>query len=77
MATPEDLAQTVKAVEALDRRIIAIRADVRDYGALQHAVQEGVTQFGWTLSLSSQASEVTGRRTKSRKQVGRTSSTLI
>jgi SDR family mycofactocin-dependent oxidoreductase len=34
MATEEDLAQTVKAVEALDRQVIATRADVRDAGAL-------------------------------------------
>jgi (+)-trans-carveol dehydrogenase len=31
MATSEDLANTVKEVEALDRRIIAVQADVRDY----------------------------------------------
>ena len=30
MATPEDLAETVKEVEALDRRIVATQADVRD-----------------------------------------------
>ena len=32
MSTPEDLAETVKEVEALDRRIVATQADVRDYG---------------------------------------------
>jgi SDR family mycofactocin-dependent oxidoreductase len=46
MATPEDLAQTVKEVEALDRRIVASRADVRSLPALQQAVQEGVAQLG-------------------------------
>lgn len=46
MATPEDLAQTVKDVEALDRRIVAIEADVRDYGALKAAVDDGVAQLG-------------------------------
>jgi (+)-trans-carveol dehydrogenase len=46
MATPDDLAQTVKEVEALDRRIIATKADVRDYGALKAAVDEGVAQLG-------------------------------
>jgi (+)-trans-carveol dehydrogenase len=34
-ATPEDLAQTVKEVQALGRRIFATQADVRDYGALK------------------------------------------
>jgi len=46
MGTAEDLAQTVKEVEALDRRIIATRADVRDYQALKAAVDEGVAQLG-------------------------------
>jgi (+)-trans-carveol dehydrogenase len=46
MATPEDLDQTVKAVEALDRRIIATQADVRDGAALKAAVDDGVAQLG-------------------------------
>lgn len=46
MATPEDLQQTVKEIEALDRRIVAIQADVRDFGALKSAVDEGVAQLG-------------------------------
>jgi SDR family mycofactocin-dependent oxidoreductase len=46
MATPADLAETVKAVEALDRRIIASPADVRDAAALKAAVDDGVAQLG-------------------------------
>jgi SDR family mycofactocin-dependent oxidoreductase len=46
MSTEADLAQTVKAVEALDRRIIATRADVRDAAALKAAVGECVAQLG-------------------------------
>jgi SDR family mycofactocin-dependent oxidoreductase len=46
MSTPEDLAQTVKEVEALDRRIVAAQADVRDYGALKAALDDGVGQLG-------------------------------
>jgi SDR family mycofactocin-dependent oxidoreductase len=46
MATPDDLAATVKEVEALDRRIVAAQADVRDYGALKGALDEGVAQLG-------------------------------
>jgi len=46
MATPEDLADTVKQVEALDRRIVATKADVRDYGALKKALDDGVAQLG-------------------------------
>jgi len=46
LATPDDLAQTVKEVEARDRRIVAIQADVRDYDALKAAVDDGVAQLG-------------------------------
>jgi SDR family mycofactocin-dependent oxidoreductase len=45
-ATEEDLAETVRQVEALDRRIIATKADVRDTGALRAAVDDGVAQLG-------------------------------
>jgi (+)-trans-carveol dehydrogenase len=45
-ATEADLQETVKEVEALDRRIVAQQADVRDLGALQRAVDEGLSQFG-------------------------------
>ncbi|HWG64333.1 MAG TPA: mycofactocin-coupled SDR family oxidoreductase [Streptosporangiaceae bacterium] len=46
MSTPEDLAATVKEVESLDRRIVATQADVRDFGALKAAVDDGVAQLG-------------------------------
>jgi SDR family mycofactocin-dependent oxidoreductase len=46
MATEADLAETVKAVEALDRRIVATQADVRDAAALKAAVDDGVAQLG-------------------------------
>jgi SDR family mycofactocin-dependent oxidoreductase len=45
-ATEEDLAQTVEEVEALDRRILATRVDVRDFTALKGALDDGVTQLG-------------------------------
>ncbi|WP_175551847.1 mycofactocin-coupled SDR family oxidoreductase [Geodermatophilus amargosae] len=45
-STESDLAQTVKEVEALDRRIVARKADVRDLGSLQAAVDEGLSEFG-------------------------------
>jgi SDR family mycofactocin-dependent oxidoreductase len=44
--TEADLAETVKQVEALDRRIIATKADVRDPQALKRAVDDGVAQLG-------------------------------
>jgi SDR family mycofactocin-dependent oxidoreductase len=46
MATPDDMAETVRQVEALDRRIIAAQADVRDYDAVKSAVEDGVAQLG-------------------------------
>jgi SDR family mycofactocin-dependent oxidoreductase len=46
MSTEADLADTVKAVEALDRRIIASQADVRNAQALKAAVDAGVAELG-------------------------------
>jgi (+)-trans-carveol dehydrogenase len=46
LASDEDLAETVKRVEALDRRIVAHKADVRDSAALKAALDDGVAQLG-------------------------------
>jgi (+)-trans-carveol dehydrogenase len=46
MATPRDLAETVKEVEALDRRIIAVEADIRDLATLTQVASDGVAQLG-------------------------------
>jgi SDR family mycofactocin-dependent oxidoreductase len=46
MATEEDLAETVRQVEALDRRVVSRVADVRDTAALTAAVDEGVAELG-------------------------------
>jgi (+)-trans-carveol dehydrogenase len=46
IGSPTDLAQTVKEVEALDRRIVASQADVRDYGGLTAALDDGVARLG-------------------------------
>jgi SDR family mycofactocin-dependent oxidoreductase len=46
MATPDDLSETVKLVEARDRRIIATQADVRDLDGLTAAVDAGVEELG-------------------------------
>jgi SDR family mycofactocin-dependent oxidoreductase len=45
-ATDEDLAETVSRVEALGRRIVARKADVRDLAAVQAVVDEGVAELG-------------------------------
>src|ERR1700674_4856326 len=46
MSTPENLTEPVRLVEKPDRRIVAVRADVRDYDALKEALGDGVGQFG-------------------------------
>ena len=46
MGTAEELAETVKAVEALGRRIVAREADVRDVAALRAAFEEGTAELG-------------------------------
>jgi (+)-trans-carveol dehydrogenase len=44
--TADDLAETVRMVEALDRRIVAREADVRDRDAVRAVVDEGVAELG-------------------------------
>lgn len=46
MPGPEDLLETERLVKDEGRRVVAIRADVRDYDALSDAVKEGVAQLG-------------------------------
>ena len=46
MSTPDDLAQTVKEVEATGRRIVARQADVRDVEGLRNALEEGIAELG-------------------------------
>lgn len=46
MSTPEDLAETVSAVEALDRRIEAAEVDVRDSAGLRAAVEKAAERLG-------------------------------
>src|SRR5689334_24872050 len=55
MATAEDLAQTVKEVEATGRRIVATVADVRDYDALKEALDDGVARLGRRGRVSAKA----------------------
>jgi SDR family mycofactocin-dependent oxidoreductase len=46
LSTPEDLAETVRGIEALDRRIVARQGDVRDRVRLKAVVEEGVAELG-------------------------------
>jgi SDR family mycofactocin-dependent oxidoreductase len=55
MANSEDLKETVRLVEDLDRRIVAREADVRDLAAVQEVVEEGVSQLGRLDVISANA----------------------
>lgn len=46
MATPEDLEETVRLVEKTGRRIVAERADVRDFRQLASVVDNAVAELG-------------------------------
>jgi (+)-trans-carveol dehydrogenase len=46
LATRADLDETVAAVEALGRRIVAVEADVRDYEEVEAAVAHGIAELG-------------------------------
>jgi SDR family mycofactocin-dependent oxidoreductase len=46
LATAEDLAQTVKEVEAEGRRIVAVKGDVRIKSELKAALDAGLAEFG-------------------------------
>ena len=45
-ATPEDLAETVRLVEAEGRKALARAVDIRDDAAVRQLVADGVEQFG-------------------------------
>jgi (+)-trans-carveol dehydrogenase len=45
-STPEDLAETARLVEALDRRIVTAEADVRDAATVAEVLDRGVAEFG-------------------------------
>lgn len=46
MASKDDLDQTVGMVEDLDRRCVAVQADVRSQEQLDQAVEKGISEFG-------------------------------
>lgn len=46
MNSPGDLAETQRLVEDLDHRCVALKADVRDAGQVQHVVDTALSEFG-------------------------------
>ncbi|CAJ1506040.1 mycofactocin-coupled SDR family oxidoreductase [[Mycobacterium] burgundiense] len=51
LATPDDLAATVKLVEETGARIVAVEADVRDRDALKAALRTGTAELGDRLDI--------------------------
>ena len=63
MATPEDLNETINLVEKTDRRIVAERADVRDFKKLQAVVTKVFPNSAESITCSpTQASCLAGKR---------------
>ena len=46
LGSSEELAETVQAVEATGRKVLAREVDIRDLDALQKVVADGIEQFG-------------------------------
>src|SRR5262245_53331614 len=46
LATLDDLAETARLVEALDRRCLAVQADVRDGAQMREVVERGLAELG-------------------------------
>lgn len=59
MGTAADLAETVKEVEALGRRIVAAQADVRNHAELKQALDDGVSELG-RLDIVVASAAITG-----------------
>ena len=46
LSTPDDLKETARLVEAQDRRVVAVQADVRERAQLQAALEHGIAELG-------------------------------
>lgn len=55
LSGPEDLQETAHLIEKLDRRVVAVQADVRVAGELQAALEQGLAQLGKLDIVVSQA----------------------
>jgi SDR family mycofactocin-dependent oxidoreductase len=55
LSTPDDLKETVRLVEAQDRRIVAVQADVRERAELRAALERGIAELGQVDIVVAQA----------------------
>lgn len=46
MASSEDLQETARLIEKLERRVVAVQADVRDAGQVRAALERGIGELG-------------------------------
>jgi SDR family mycofactocin-dependent oxidoreductase len=46
LSSPDDLKETARLVEAQDRRIVTVQADVRERAQLTTAIERGIAEFG-------------------------------
>ena len=69
LGTPEDLAETERAVKELDRRIVARQADVRERSELRDALEAGIT-FKYCGPQSSSYGKGTGNLGRRGRYIG-------
>ncbi|MEN2739560.1 mycofactocin-coupled SDR family oxidoreductase [Microbacterium sp. X-17] len=55
MSSQADMDETVRLVEALDRRIVPVKADVREPSQMREAVAKGIAEFGHIDIISANA----------------------
>lgn len=70
-STADDLAETVKLVEGLGRRIVARQADVRDPAAVDAVVAAGLAEFGRIDIVIANAGLIRFTEAEDRRQVFR------
>ena len=76
MSSRAELNETIRAVEALGRRIVAAKADVRDAATLRAALDAGVAELGrLDMCAPTPGSTPCSRGTRSPRRCGRTPST--
>ena len=63
MSSPDDLKETVRLVEALGRRVVAVQADVRERAQLVAAIDRGLAELGKLDIVVAQAG-VIGQKSK-------------
>jgi SDR family mycofactocin-dependent oxidoreductase len=69
MATPDDMKETVRLVEAQGQRIVAVQADVRERSELAKALEQGMAELGGRLDIVVAQAGVVGMKGKAEAQL--------